>query len=104
MPAAWATGAGRTFPLARFRRGGLPPRRRRRAAPPAGASRLRAGARAGGDLRRGGAAHRRLDLAGEDVDVVDALVAAAVDEERRRPRDAAGIRALDVLGDARRVL
>ena len=46
---------------------------------------------------------RGLDLARERVDVVDALMAAAVDEERRRAGDAAGVGALDVLGDAPRV-
>ncbi len=52
----------------------------------------------GGDRRadaRG--AHGR----GERADVVGAVVAAAVDEERRRAGDAAEVGAVDVLGDAR---
>src|SRR5919197_1995235 len=46
----------------------------------------------------------RAHLARERLEVVGAVVAAAVDEERRRAGDAAGIGLLDVLGDARREL
>src|SRR5581483_2652406 len=41
----------------------------------------------------------RADGCGERLDVVRAVVALAVDEERRRPGDAAQVRAVDVLRD-----
>ena len=47
---------------------------------------------------------RRLDFPRERVDVVGALVAAAVDEERGRARHAAGVGALDVTRHPRRVV
>src|SRR5581483_7924177 len=50
--------------------------------------------------RRAGA--RRPDRPRERGDVVGAVVAAAVHEERRRPRDAAQVGAVHVLGDTRR--
>src|SRR3954451_24617325 len=50
--------------------------------------------------RGGGASACRADGDGQRGEVVGALVALAVDEEARRPRNAARVRAGDVLGDA----
>src|SRR5437764_10964999 len=74
---------------------------RTRAGPASSASR-RGGGRREGQLAR--PALGRADFLGQRVEVVDAVVPAAVDEERRRAGDTALIGAGHILADARGVL